>query len=181
MAGRVLTVNAIMPKIFLILIFALLVIFSLSLFLSKYYPFWTNLLWLLLGAFVTAIATVALSRIIKWLENPIALYQAGDPEVSIERTGEGEYAYNITIPIEIEARRGGKVSLETISFKTNIGRIESSRNKTWTDVPKGARLYYAPSCRFQQSDVCHEIKGKLKIFTKRGEKASLKFTAHAKN
>jgi len=170
-----------MLRLLLFFVIALFLVLCLSLFLSKGSPLFSQLSWLILAAFVTALTTVALSRVVKWLENPIALYRAGEPKVSVEKTGEGEYAYTITVPFEIEARRGGKVSVEAISFKTNIGRIKSSRSKTWTDVAKGARLYYDPSCRFEQSDVSHEIKGRLKIFTKRGETASLKFTAHAEN
>jgi len=165
----------------LFIVFIVTVLF-IRLSLAREAAFWSTLIWLLLAALIYKIMDLILPGVYhKYLENPIALYPAGKPKLSLEKVESGQYAHALEVPLEIEVRRGGRVALVSECCETNIGKVEVSRNREWSEVLSGQRLFYRAVCRIYHSERCPVVKGTVKLVTKRGEKASVKFTAHAED
>lgn len=147
---------------------------------AKSPTFLSRLGWLFLGAFIGALLAITLPRLYdKYLEAPITIRAAGPPKLFIAEASSGQYVHSIQLPVEIEVKRGGKLSVKATYFETDIGDVESSHSRWWSGLGKGEVISETFFCKLSHPQRKPTVKGRFTLLTRRGEKASLEFTAHA--
>lgn len=117
----------------------------------------------------------------KYLEAPITIRAAEPPKLFIAEASSGQYVHTVHLPVEIEVKRGGELSLEATYFETDIGHVESSHSRGWGGLAKGEVISETFFCKLSHPQRNPTVKGRFTLLSRRGEKASLKFTAHAED
>lgn len=162
-----------------LLLFLIVILVIIRSSVAKDADFWSTLIWLLLAAIIYKTVDLALPGVYhRYIEKRVAIRPAGKAKLIIHKTNSGEYRHHVSLPVEIEVRRGGGLIVTSNRFDTDIGHSESPCVYSW-EMPAGG----VQSCTFSfelcRPQPCSEVNGRFSLLSDREERLTLRFRARA--